>query len=358
MRREYRKEEILRFFLFYSIDYREGWFVSGFSKKTLGLVLAGSLLFAVSGCQKQAAKDNYPEREVRLVVPYAPGGTVDTAVRQIQPYFSTVLGKPLMIDNRAGAGGQLGVTLVHKEKQEGYVIGSIASPHTEFMLVLENPEFKMEDFAFIGGLTSDPACIRVNSDSPWKTLNEFIADAKSKPPETYTFGVSSIFSDNYLGIKTIEEAAGVKFKIVDFGGGGPSRVALVGKQIDAVHTNVFSSLHIATKSRVLAVQDAKNAYKDITDNAPTVNEALKSNLPNLSTRTFLFTTRQFKEKYPERYKKLVEDFKTAVNGKDYHEMKKKIGEEANISYLSPEESYAMFKQNVETLAKYKGLWKK
>ena len=328
-------------------------------RKITILVVMLVLAMAISGCQsKQAAKDNYPEREIRLVVPYSPGGTVDTAVRQIQPYLTDAIGKPLMIDNRPGAGGQLGVTLVHKEKQEGYVIGSIASPHTEFMLVLENPEFKMEDFAFIGGLTSDPACIRVHADSPWNTLEEFITDAKGKPPETYSFGVSSIFSDNYLGIKILEEATGTKFKIVDFGGGGPSRVALVGKQIDAVHTNIFSSLHIASKSKVIAVQQNENKYKDITDNAGTVKEALKTDVPELSTRTLLFTTKTFKDKYPERYKKLVDDFKKAVTGKDYHEMKKKIGEEANIDYLDPDQSYQMFKINVETLGKYKDLWKK
>lgn len=263
-----------------------------------------------------------------------------------------------MIDNRPGAGGQLGTTIVHKEKQEGYVIGAMASPHTEFMLVLENPEFKTEDFAFIGGLTSDPVCIRVHIDSPWNTLDEFIADAKSKPPETYSFGVSSIFSDNYLGIKILEEITGTKFKIVDFGGGGPSRVALVGKQIDAVHTNVFSSLHIASKSKVLAVQQDTNEYKDLTNNAPTVNESLKTTVPALSTRTFLFTTKAFKEKFPTRYKKLVDDFQKAVTSKEYREMKQKIGEEANIDYLDPDKSFALFKANVETLGKYKYLWKK
>jgi len=322
------------------------------------LLLCGSILI-ISGCQsRQAAKDSYPEREIRIIVPYAPGGTVDTAVRQVQPYLSNAIGKPLMIDNRAGAGGQLGVTIVHKEKPEGYIIGSMASPHTEFMLVLEKPEFKAEDFAFIGGLTSDPASIRVNKDSPWNTLKEFIDDAKTKPAETYSFGVSSIFSDNYLGIKTLEEATGVKFKIVDFGGGGPSRVALVGKQINAVHTNIFSSLHIATKSKTLAVQDDKNNYKSLTDNALTVNEAIGVKVPALSTRVLLFTTRQFKEKYPERYKKLVNDFKKAVDSKEYFEMKKKIGEEANINYLNPDEAAKMFNNNIATLGKYKHLWKK
>lgn len=329
-----------------------------FHVKLCCVILCAAVLL-LAGCQsKQAAKDAYPEREIRVIVPYAAGGTLDTAVRQVQPFFSGAIGKPLMIDNRPGAGGQLGINIVHKEKQEGYVIGGMASPHTEFMVVLKNPEFKVENFAFIGGLTSDPACIRVHKDSPWNTLKDFIDDAKAKPPETYSFGVSSIFSDNYLGIKTLEEATGVKFKIVDFGGGGPSRVALVGKQIDAVHTNVFSSLHIASKTKVLAVQDDKNEYKALTDNALTINEALNAKVPALSTRTLLFTTRQFKEKYPERYKKLVESFKQSVTGKEFHEMKKKIGEEENISYLTPEESETLFKKNIETLSKYKQLWKK
>ena len=329
------------------------------SHKIIVLILSVILTVFVSGCQsKQEAKDNYPEREIRVIVPYSPGGTVDTAMRQFQPYLTKDIGKPLMIDNRPGAGGQLGTTIIHKEKQDGYMIGAMASPHTEFMLVLEKPEFKMEDFAFIGGMTSDPVCIRVHIDSPWNNLAEFIADAKSKPPETYSFGVSSIFSDNYLGIKILEEMTGTKFKIVDFGGGGPSRVALVGKQVDAVHTNVFSSLHIASKSKVLAVQQDKNEYKDLTNNAPTVNESLNATVPSLSTRTFVFTTKELKEKFPNRYKKLVDDFQKAINSKEYYEMKKKIGEEANIDYLDPDKSFALFKANVETLGKYKYLWQK
>jgi tripartite-type tricarboxylate transporter receptor subunit TctC len=299
---------------------------------------------------------DYPEREIRIVVPFSAGGTLDTATRQLQPAFSEQLGVPIIVDNRSGAGGQLGTTLAVKEKQDGYVIGGMASPHLEFLLLLRDPEFNVADFAWIGGLTADPACVRVHKDAPWDTLNDLIEDARSKPPESITFGVSSIFSDNYVGIKTIEEATGVKFRIVDFGGGGPSRVALVGKQIDAVHTNVFSSLHIATESKVLAVQADQNRYKDITDNAPTVTEALGKEVPSLATRTLFFTTTELKNNHPDRYEFLVNAFQKAVASEMYRSNMEKLGRLDNIDYLTPEELDAMVRKNLEVLGKFKNLW--
>jgi tripartite-type tricarboxylate transporter receptor subunit TctC len=327
-------------------------------RKKIGIALA--LLAAAcspfSAVESRAAA--YPDREIRLVVPYAAGGTLDTATRQIQMAFAEQLGVPIMVDNRGGAGGQLGTTLAVKEKQDGYVIGGMASPHLEFILLLRKPDFSIDDFAWIGGLTSDPACIRVHKDAPWNTLEDLVQDARSRPAESIVFGVSSLFSDNFVGVKTLEEATGVKFRIVDFGGGGPSRVALVGKQIDAVHTNVFSSLHIASESKVLAVQADENKFQELTGNAPTVSEALKTKVPPLGTRTLFFTTQALKKQYPDRYDFLVDAFKKAVHSEQYVSNMNKLGIFQNIDYLSPEALDAMVRNNLEVLGVFKHLWEK
>lgn len=303
----------------------------------------------------EVVEDNYPEREIRVVVPYSPGGTMDTAARQIQNAFAERLGKPIVIENRDGASGQLGLTLAYNEKQDGYVLAGMPTPHLEFMLTLKDTEFEFEDLEFIGGLTADITCIRVRNDAPWDTMQDLIDDAKSRPGEI-TFGVSSITSDNYLGIKTIEKATGVTFNTVDFGGGSPARIALVGGKIDAVHTNVFSSLHIKDDTKVLAVQWENNPFESITDNAPTVNEALDVDVPALSTGTFFLTTKEFKDQYPDRYNKLVVAFKEAVEDEAFITMMKDLGEYEKIIYSTPDEIKAKLQSTLNAVDSYKDLW--
>lgn len=333
---------------------------------TISLLLVLAILAGCSGTTTssnpvltttQGSTDKYPEREITIIVPYAPGGTMDTAARQIQSSFAKHLGKPVVIDNRDGAGGQLGLTLGYNEKQDGYVIVGMPTPHLEFILALNSPGFSLADLEFIGGMTSDIDCLRVRKDAPWNTLQEFIDDAKKRPGEI-SFGISSLTSDNYLGIKTLEKATGTEFNIVDFGGGNPARIALVGGKVDAVHTNVFSSLHIADDTKVLGVQSDTNPFPDITDNAPTFNEALNIKVPALATGTFLMTTKKFRDSYPERYNELVKAFKAAIEDQEYLKMMSDIGESQKIIYHSPEEMRAILQSTLNAVDEYRDLWKK
>lgn len=217
-------------------------------------LVASILIFASSWCAAQAA---WPSRSITMVVPFPPGGLADLVARPVAEAMSRDLGQPVVIENRAGAGGGIGMSAAAKAKPDGYTILLALSSLTvipEADVVLGRaPMFTLPELRPIARFTADPTVLAVRADAPWKTLQAFMADAKARPG-AINYGSSGNYGTMHVPMEILSQAAGVKMTHVPFTGAGPAVVALLGGQIDAVSSGPATVLqHIkAGKLRVLA----------------------------------------------------------------------------------------------------------
>lgn len=238
--------------------------------RTLSTLLA--VLFC-SGYAAVAHAQNYPERPVRLVVPFAPGGTSDLVGRVISERIGEYLGQPMIVDNRGGAGSTLGTGIVARAAPDGYtlLVCHIALAINQ-TLYSKLPYSAMNDLAPISRLGVAPSAVVVNSKLPAKNLKELIALAK-KEPGKLNYGSAGVGSAGHLSVALLEHVAGVKFTHVPYKGGGPSVAATIAGEVQiAIPVMASAANHVkAGRLRMLAVTGAKRsqAFPDV----PTAQEA-------------------------------------------------------------------------------------
>ena len=204
-----------------------------------------------------AAQESYPAHPVTLVVPFPPGGVADIVGRPFADALSRELKTPVVIENKPGAGGGIGMGMVAKAKPDGYTLllalSSISILPEADKVLGRAPLYRLDQFAPIARLTADPTVLAVRADSRWNTLQEFIDDAR-KRPGAITYGSSGNYGTMHMPMEMFAHAADVKLLHVPFTGGGPAVVALLGGQVDALSTGPSTVLqHVkAGKVRVLA----------------------------------------------------------------------------------------------------------
>ena len=204
-----------------------------------------------------AAQDSYPSRPVTLIVPFPPGGVADIVGRPFAEALSRELKTPVIIENKPGAGGGIGMGLVAKAKPDGYTLllalSSISILPEADKVLGRAPLYQLDQFTPIARLTADPTVLAVRADSPWKTLQDFVDDAR-KRPGAITYGSSGNYGTMHMPMEMFAHSANVKLLHVPFTGGGPAVIALLGGQVDALSTGPSTVLqHVkAGKVRVLA----------------------------------------------------------------------------------------------------------
>ena len=204
-----------------------------------------------------AALAQFPDRPVTMVVPFPPGGVADTVARPVAEAMSRELKQPVVIENRAGAGGAIGMAHVAKARPDGYTVLMSLSSYTvlpEADKVLgRTPQYQLADLRPIARFTADPTVLAVRAESPWKTYAEFVAAARAAPGKL-TFGSSGNYGTMHMPMAMLELQQGVKLTHVPYTGAGPAIVGLLGGQVDAIATGPATIVqHVkAGKVRVLA----------------------------------------------------------------------------------------------------------
>jgi tripartite-type tricarboxylate transporter receptor subunit TctC len=201
--------------------------------------------------------EKYPSKPIVLIVPYSPGGGTDVAARVIAKYVEPYLGQPIVVENKAGAGGQVGWSALAKAKPDGYTIGFVNSPSILLVKALrEDVPFNITDFVPIANIQLDPAVIVVHPDSPLKTMKDFIDYAK-KSPGKLNLGGDGPQSNYHLQAVVMEKQLGIKTNFVSYSGSGPAVTAILGNQLDAAIISISSAAqHIeAKRMRALALID-------------------------------------------------------------------------------------------------------
>ncbi len=218
-------------------------------------VLLGAML--ISSATWVAAQTAWPSRPITMIVPFPPGGLADLVARPVAEAMSRELGQPVVIENKAGAGGGIGMGLAAKAKPDGYTILLALSSLTVIpeadVLLGRPPMFALADLRPIARYTADPTVLAVRADAPWKTVKDFVEDAK-KRPGVINYGSSGSYGTMHVPMEILSQNAGLKMTHVPFTGAGPAVIALLGGQIDAISTGPATVLQQvkAGKLRVLA----------------------------------------------------------------------------------------------------------
>lgn len=253
-------------------------------KLSLWIMLTISALLTANGAFAQPASD-YPTKPIRMIVPFAPGGASDFVARIIQPKFMEELGQQIVIENRAGAGGNIGVEVVARAEPDGYtmLLGNVGTmtinPH-----LYKNFKIKpMQDLIGISAIADLPGGIAVHPSVPVKTVKELIAYAKARPGEL-NYGSAGVSSAQSLSFEFFIDSAGLKIQHVPYkGGAGAATIgALSGEVKIAVGTMAsFAPHHSSGKLKVVGVLAEKRLASH-----PDLPTLVESGFPELTTASW------------------------------------------------------------------------
>jgi tripartite-type tricarboxylate transporter receptor subunit TctC len=218
----------------------------------------GAGLLAVFGLAAPAgAQTAYPDKPLTMIVPFPPGGVADTVARPVAEALSRELKQPVIIENKPGAGGALGIGTAARAPADGYTVllslSSISILPEADKLFARRPAYQLSQFKPIARFTADPTVLVVRADAPWKTLGDFIADARRKPG-AYNYGSSGNYGTMHVPMEMLKSEADFRMTHIPFTGAGPAVTALLGGQVDAVASGPSTVVqHIkAGKLRALA----------------------------------------------------------------------------------------------------------
>jgi len=192
-----------------------------------------------------------------MIVPFPPGGVADTVARPVADALSRELKQPVVIENKPGAGGAIGMGLAAKAKPDGYtVLLALASltvlPEADKVLG-RPPQYQIADLKPVARFTADPTVLAVRAESPWQTFADFVAAAKAAPGKL-TFGSSGNYGTMHMPMAMLALDRGIVLTHVPYTGAGPAIVGLLGGQVDAIATGPATIVqHVKSgKVRVLA----------------------------------------------------------------------------------------------------------
>jgi tripartite-type tricarboxylate transporter receptor subunit TctC len=184
-----------------------------------------------------ASAQTYPERPVTLVAPFPPGGVADQVGRPLGAAMEKLLKQPVVLQNKPGAGGAVGMASVAQSRPDGYTLlvalSSISIIPEADKLFARQPAYTMDQLAPIALLSADPTVMVVKADSPWKTVKDFVEDAKKRPGQI-AYSSSGVYGTLHVAMEMFAVAADIKLRHVPFSGGGPAVTALLGNNVQAL----------------------------------------------------------------------------------------------------------------------------
>jgi tripartite-type tricarboxylate transporter receptor subunit TctC len=224
------------------------------------------------GASATTLAQSYPTRPVEFVIPFAPGGPTDTAIRLIQPQLSANLGVPVVLVNKAGGGGAIGMDTVAKAKPDGYTLAAtVRSTLTILPATQPDVTYKISDFAPIGTYAVDSQVVIVKSGAPWKTLEELIEHAK-KNPGKLTYGSAGQGTNSFFTMELLKLANGLDIAHVPFGGSGPVKNALLGGHVQVGAAALSPVLSVIRSGDATALVTSATRRNPAIPNVPTMVE--------------------------------------------------------------------------------------
>jgi len=202
-----------------------------FLTSTLGLPIISALAGAFPS---PAVAQAWPARNITMIVPFPPGGQADLAARPVAAALEKILGRPVVVDNRQGAGGAVGNAAAARSEPDGHTLlmalsSVVVLPEAD-RLSGRKPSYELDQLVPIARVLADPGVLPVLSSSPYKTLQDLVGDARKRPGEI-TFSSSGNYGAAHIPYAMFQQAAGIKLLHVPYRGGGPSLAAFLAGQV-------------------------------------------------------------------------------------------------------------------------------
>lgn len=214
------------------------------------------------------AQAAWPSRSITMIVPFPPGGQADLAARPVANALNTLLGQPVVVENKGGAGGAIGNGQAAKAAPDGYTLlmtlSSVAVLPEAARISGRTSSYEMSQLQPLARVLADPTVLVVPASAPWKSVADLVADAKANPGKI-TYGSSGLYGTLHVSMAMFTTAAGIDMLHVPYQGGGPALTALVGGQVQALASAPGPLKPFQDKLRVLACFGAKraDAYPDV-----------------------------------------------------------------------------------------------
>ena len=242
---------------------------------TLAAALATAFTTALTAAPLAAlAQAAYPSKPIKLIVPFPPGGNVDLSARILVPELSKALGQPVVVENKAGAGGTLGLDAVAKAAPDGHTLG-IASPINHLAapsLYPKLPYDSEKDFAPVGLIASVPMVLVVGPSSAVKSVQELVALARQKPG-VLTMASAGGGSGNHIVGELFQDAAGIRFVHVPYKGSAPANTDLAGGHVDLHFDQLSSVLPLIQGGKLKPLAVTTSARSALLPGVPTLSES-------------------------------------------------------------------------------------
>ena len=237
-------------------------------------VLTAAVVLTAAGFA--AAQPAWPTKPITMVVPFPSGGLADLVARPVAEAMGRDLGQPVIIENKAGAGGGIGMGLVARAPADGYTVLLSLSSLTvipEADVVLGRAQmFAPNSLRPIARFTADPTVLAVRADAPWKSVKDFVEDAR-KRPGAINYGSSGNYGTMHVPMEILSQNAGIKMTHIPFTGAGPAVVALLGGQIDAVSSGPATVLQQVKAGKVRVLAHWGNGRLDALPDVPALKAA-------------------------------------------------------------------------------------
>ena len=217
----------------------------------ISVFLCGAVFSLVAGAQ------DYPSKPLTMVLPFPPGGVAEIVGRPLAAVMEKSLRQPVVLINRPGAGGAVGMASVARSPGDGYTLlmglSSISIFPVSDRINGKPPSYELKDFAPIALITADPTVLVVRTDGPYKTLKDFVDAAKANPGKI-NYSSSGVYGTLHVAMEIFANAAGIKLFHVPYQGGGPAVTALLGGQVEALASGPAAAIGQirAGKMRALA----------------------------------------------------------------------------------------------------------
>src|ERR687898_48928 len=292
------------------------------------------------------AQEKYPNRPITIVAPFPPGGVADLTARPVAAAMEKVLKNPVVVVNKTGAAGAVGMSSVANSKPDGYTLlmalSSISIIPEADKLFERKPAYTMDQLIPIALISADPTIFVVNADRPWKSVKEFVDDAKKRPGEI-SFSSSGVYGTLHMAMEMLSHAAGINLKHVPYAGAGPALTAILGGHVDTLASGpaVVIPQIKAGKLRPLAGWGAKRVAA--LPEVPTFKEL------GYDVEFYIWAGLFAPRGTPEAVmKRLRDSVKQAVNTAEFKSAMEKI--ETPIAYLDAPEFQKFWDKDAQMLA--------
>lgn len=310
---------------------------------------------AVAGLGSAVAAE-WPTKPVTIMVPFDPGGSVDRLARSIATYMTKEVNQPVTVINRPGAGGQIGLTVALNMPDDGSsLIVTAPIPYTVNNILTGGANFSMDDFVHVNAQWIANGSFLINKDAPYQSMDELIVAMRDKPGQVSAGVIGQ--SSEHLTLLLMLDALKIpreNVRLVTYDGGGPTRTAVAGGQVDFGVLTAQGSEAILDRVRVAAMVSDRPIKGWDAPLLNTVLEAYGVKIPVLqSSVRSMVVARSFAEKHPDTYQAFLDAYRRTLERPDYQEFAAQS--EIGIDWIGPEDSEKIVRESYDTLSKYSKL---